>query len=95
MIFNVLATIWSLIVTFFFSSLGLRHAKSDTQAIPLLKRKRYESTLSPKGFLLVFVCALMSTASRQHEARMGIIGAANHETDVVDAAMPRRSCKTI
>ena len=35
---------------FSFSSLGLRHAKSDTQAIPLLKRYSHGSTQSPKGF---------------------------------------------
>ena len=31
--------------------MGLRNAKSTTQAIPLLKRYSHGSTLSPKGFL--------------------------------------------
>ena len=40
-------------------------AQSDTQAIPLFERYD-ESTLFPKGFPLVFVRAVMSTASRLH-----------------------------
>ncbi len=52
---------------FFLFFPGARHAKSDTQAIPLLKQYSLESALSPKGFPRVFACAVMSTASRPHE----------------------------
>ena len=64
--FMVLAAIWiagcCLIPTFAFSSLG--------HSMPNWKDSRC-STLSPKGFPLVFVCAVMSTASSPHEARTG------------------------
>ena len=63
-----------LIRIFPFSSLGLLDAKSDiqndTKTIALLKRYSYENC-PQRGFPLVFVCDVMSTASRPHEARMG------------------------
>ena len=67
-----------MIPIFSFSSLGLRHAKrdtlSDTQAIPLLKRYSH-------GFSQVFVCAVMSIASRPHMASIEPepIRTGNHE----------------
>ena len=42
--------------------------KAIPLAIPLLTRYRHRSTLSPKRFPQVFVCAVMSTASRPHVA---------------------------
>ena len=75
-----------LIPAFSFSSPALRHAKSDTQsdtqAIPLLQRYGRGSTLSPKGFPQVFVCAVISTASRPHVAcipQEPTIWTGNHE----------------
>ena len=46
----------------------LPHAKSDTLAIPFLKPYVTEALFRPKGFPQVFVCAVMSTASRPHVA---------------------------